>query len=34
MQTGFKRFSVLGGFALLLAILIFDSYITKRQLNQ
>jgi PAS domain S-box-containing protein len=34
MQTRFKRFSVIGGFAILLAILVADAYITKRQLDQ
>ena len=34
MQTRFKRFSVIGGFAILLAILVADAYVTKRQLDQ
>ena len=34
MQTRVKRFSVIGGFLILLAILIADAYITKRQLDQ
>jgi PAS domain S-box-containing protein len=34
MQTRFKRFSVIGGFVILLAILIADAYVTKRQLDQ
>src|ERR1700739_151791 len=34
MQTRFKRFSVIGGFVILLAILVADAYITKRQLDQ
>lgn len=34
MQATFKRFSVIGGFTLLLAILIVDAYVTKRQLDQ
>ncbi len=34
MQTRFKRFSVIGGFIILLAVLIADAYITKRQLDQ
>lgn len=34
MQSQFKRFSVVGGFLILLAILIVDAYVTKRQLDQ
>jgi PAS domain S-box-containing protein len=34
MQTRFKRFSVVGGFVILLAILLADAWVTKRQLNQ
>jgi len=34
MQTGFKRFSVIFAFGLLLAVLIVNATITKRQLNQ
>jgi PAS domain S-box-containing protein len=34
MQTRLKRFSVIGGFVILLAILVADAYITKRQLDQ
>ena len=34
MQTRFQRFSVIGGFVMLLAILVADAYITKRQLDQ
>jgi PAS domain S-box-containing protein len=34
MQTSFKRFSVIAGFALLLAVLIVNAAITKRQLDQ
>ncbi len=34
MQTRFKRFSVVGGFLILLAILVADAYVTKRQLDQ
>src|ERR1700752_4482809 len=34
MQTRFKRFSVIGGFIILLGILVADAYITKRQLDQ
>jgi PAS domain S-box-containing protein len=34
MQAKFKRFSVIGGFAVLLAVLIADAYITKRQLDE
>ena len=34
MQTQLKRFSVVGGFLILLAILIADAYVTKRQLDQ
>ena len=34
MQTSFKKFSVLSGFALLLAVLIVNAAITKRQLDQ
>jgi PAS domain S-box-containing protein len=34
MQTRFKRFSVIAGFVILLAVLIADAYITKRQLDQ
>jgi PAS domain S-box-containing protein len=34
MQTRFKRFSVVGGFVILLAILLADAYVTKRQLDQ
>ena len=34
MQTRFKRFSVIGGFIILLAILVADAYITKRQLDE
>lgn len=34
MQTRFKRFSVVGGFIILLAVLIADAYITKRQLDE
>jgi len=34
MQTRFKRFGVIGGFIVLLAVLIADTYVTWRQLNQ
>ncbi len=34
MQTRFKRFSVLTGFALLLAVLVVNAAITKRQLDR
>jgi CHASE3 domain sensor protein len=34
MQTRFKRFSVISGFALLLAVLLVNAAITKRQLDQ
>ena len=34
MQTSFKRFSVVTGFALLLAVLLVNAAITKRQLDQ
>lgn len=34
MQTQFKRVSVVGSFLILLAILIADAYVTKRQLDQ
>ncbi len=34
MQTRFKRYSVIGGFLILLAVIIGDAYITKRQLDQ
>ena len=34
MQTRFKRFSVIGGFVILLAILVADAYVTKRQLDE
>ncbi len=34
MQTGFKRLSVISGFALLLAVLIVNAAITKRQLDR
>lgn len=34
MQTGFKKLSVISGFALLLAVLIVNAAITKRQLDR
>jgi len=34
MQTRFKRFSVIGGFIILLAILVADAYVIKRQLDR
>lgn len=34
MQARFKRFSVIGGFAILLAVLAADAYITKQRLDQ
>jgi PAS domain S-box-containing protein len=34
MQARFKRFSVIGGFAILLAVLLADAYITKQRLDE
>ena len=33
MQATFKRFSVIGGFAFLLAILFVDAYVTRQRLS-
>ena len=34
MRTGFKKFSVVAGFVLLLIVLIVNAAVTKRQLNR